>query len=253
MLGKLQLGMRRSWVLEGKTPQAAWRETNHIIGRGRKLVLKFMKMKSIGLTGVALALTLMSSCTHRNNDSTDKNVDNQNAVVETIMSRRSVRAYEDRVVPRDTMELIAECGINAPNGMNKQEWEIRIVDNPDFINGITELYVKENPDAAKDPGFRNMFRNAPSVVFIGAPDNTYSGVNCGLLGENMILAAWSMGIGSCCLGGPVRFINSEEGAEYLKQLKFSEGYSLIYAIGFGYPAESPEAKPRDKGKIMFVD
>ena len=177
----------------------------------------------------------------------------ENTVIETIMCRRSVRAYEDCVVPRDTTELIAECGINAPNGMNKQEWGIRIVDNPEFINGVTELFVKENPDAANAPGFKNIFRNAPTFVFIGAPDYTYSGINCGLLGENMILAAWSMGIGSCCLGGPVRFLNSEIASEYLKQLKFSEGYSLIYAIGFGYPAESPEAKPRDKGKIMFVD
>ncbi|MDE7345543.1 MAG: nitroreductase family protein [Muribaculaceae bacterium] len=214
-----------------------------------------MNIKGIGLTAASFALTLISaSCTQDgNNSAEDKATENQNAVIETIMSRRSVRAYEERVIPRDTMELITECGINAPNGMNKQEWEIRVVDNPDFINGVTELFVKENPDAAKDPGFKNIFRNAPTVVFIGAPESTYSGVNCGLLGENMILAAWSMGIGSCCLGGPVRFMNSEPASEYLKKLEFSEGYSLIYAIGFGYPAESPEAKPRDKGKIMYID
>ena len=216
-----------------------------------------MKMEGIirNVSVATFAAVMLSCCTQGNQDGnvTVNDSSAENTVIETIISRRSVRAYEDRAVARDTMELIAECGINAPNGMNKQEWEIRIVDNPDFINGVTELYVKENPSAAKDPGFKNMFRNAPTVVFIGAPDNTYSGVNCGLLGENMILAAWSMGIGSCCLGGPVRFINSEEGAEYLKQLRFSEGYSLIYAIRFGYPDESPEAKPRDKGKIMFVD
>ena len=213
-----------------------------------------MKMKGIKQILAIFTLTLISaSCAKSNDESANNATDNQNAVIETIMSRRSIRAYEDRAVPRDTMEIITDCGINAPNGMNKQEWEIRVIDNPEFINGITELYIKENPYYAKDPGFKNMFRNAPTVVFIGAPDNTYSGVNCGLLGENMILAAWSMGIGSCCLGGPVRFINSEAGSEYLKQLKFSEGYSLIYAIGFGFPAEEPEAKPRDKGKVMFID
>lgn len=212
-------------------------------------------MKGIGMIGAIVAVTLMSACCSQEKDCKAENesVETQNAVIETIMSRRSVRAYEERAIPRDTMELITECGINAPNGMNKQEWEIRVVDNPDFINGVTELFIKENPDATNDPGFKNIFRNAPTVVFIGAPDSTYSGVNCGLLGENMILAAWSMGIGSCCLGGPVRFMNSEIAAEYLKQLKFSEGYSLIYAIGFGYPAEKPEAKPRDKGKVMFID
>lgn len=205
----------------------------------------------IAVTATFAALTLCSCA--KEEESKPRCADKGNIVIETIMSRRSVRAYEDRAVARDTMDIIAECGINAPNGMNKQEWEIRIVDNPDFINGVTELYKKENPDAAKDPGFKNMFRNAPTVVFIGGPDTTYSGVNCGLLGENMILAAWSMGIGSCCLGGPVRFINSEAGAEYLKKLNFSDGYSLLYAIGFGYPTEEPAAKQRDKGKIMYID
>ena len=102
-----------------------------------------------------------------------------------------------------------ECGINAPNGMNKQSWEVRVVDNPEFINGLTEIFKKENPKAAERPGFQNMFNNAPTVVFF-ANDPAYdmSQIDCGLLCENMILSAWSMGIGSCCLGGPVRFMKS---------------------------------------------
>lgn len=212
--------------------------------------MKFFKL--LGLSAV-LAATLAScgsSCEDAKSKACD---DNGNSVIETIMSRRSVRDYLARPVPRDTMELIARCGINAPNAMNRQEWEIRIVDNPDFIDGVTALFVKENPDMALNSGFRNMFRNAPTVVFIAAPESAYSGVNCGLLGENMILAAWSMGIGSCCLGGPVAFMNSESAADYLSKLNFSEGYTLLYAIGFGFPAERPEARPRDEAKIRFVD
>ena len=93
-------------------------------------------------------------------------------------------------VNRDTMQIILDCGINAPNGQNKQSWEVRVVDNPDFINGITEIYKKENPKAAEDPKFKNMFRNASTVVFI-ANDPSYdlSQIDCGLLGENMILSA----------------------------------------------------------------
>ena len=55
---------------------------------------------------------------------------------------------------------------------NKQSWAIRVVDNPDFINGITEVYKKQNPKAAEDPNFKNMFRNAPTIVFI-ANDKSY--------------------------------------------------------------------------------
>ena len=135
--------------------------------------------------------------------------DSKNQVVETIMTRRSVRKYQPQAVNRDTMQIILECGINAPNAINRQAWEVRIVDNPEVIQKLTDLYVKDNPKAAEDMNFKNMFRNAPTVAFI-ANDTTfaYSPVDCGLMAENMILSAWSMGIGSCCLGGPARFMKA---------------------------------------------
>lgn len=176
------------------------------------------------------------------------------AVISTIMERRSIRKYKPQPVNRDTMQTILKCGINAPNGMNKQSWEVRVVDNPEFIDGITAIYKKYNPEAAADASFKNMFRNAPTVVFI-ANDPSYdcSQIDCGLLGGNMILAAQSMGIGSCCLGGPARFMRTPEAAEYLKKLEFSKGYELLYCIAFGYPDEAPEAKPRNEAKVRFIE
>lgn len=203
-------------------------------------------------------LLCLSSCggqTQQAQPAAANETDSTNQVIETIMARRSVRKYLPQPVNRDTMQVILDCGINAPNGQNKQSWAIRVVDNPEFINGLTEVYKKANPKAAEDPNFRNMFRNAPTVVFI-ANDTAYdfSQVDCGLLGENMILSAWSMGIGSCCLGGPIRFMKTDPGAaEYLKRLNIPEGYDLLYCIAFGYPDESPAAKPRDASKVMFVE
>lgn len=200
----------------------------------------------------------LSSCggqTQQSQPAAANKADSTNQVIETIMARRSVRKYLPQPVNRDTMQVILNCGINAPNGQNKQSWAIRVVDNTEFINGLTEVYKKANPKAAEDPNFRNMFRNAPTVVFI-ANDTAYdfSQVDCGLLGENMILSAWSMGIGSCCLGGPIRFMKTDpEAAEYLKRLNIPEGYDLLYCIAFGYPDESPAAKPRDASKVMFVE
>lgn len=178
----------------------------------------------------------------------------KNQVVETIMTRRSVRQYKPQAVEREKMQTIVECGINAPNAMNKQPWEVRVVDNADYINGVTELYKKANPKAAEDSAFKNMFRNAPTVVFIGHDTKSESSpFDCGLLAENMMISAWSMGIGSCCLGSPARFMKTPEAAEYLQKLGFSEGYELLYCIGFGYPDEAPAAKPREAAKVKFVE
>lgn len=177
-----------------------------------------------------------------------------NAVVETILTRRSVRKYLPQAVERAKMERIVECGLYAPNAMNKQPWEVRIVDSPEFINGVTELFKQANPQQAADPGFKNMFRNAPTVVFVGRDTTSATAAfDCGLLSENMMLAAWSMGIGSCCLGGPAHFMRSPEAAGYLRRLAFSEGYELLYCIAFGYPDEAPSAKPRDTSKVKFVE
>lgn len=205
------------------------------------------------LLGAVCAVSLMGcSVTPQQETKAD---DDKNVVIETIMTRRSVRKYQPQAVNRDTMQTIVECGINAPNAINRQAWEVRIVDNPEVIQKLTDLYLKDNPKEAENPNFKNMFRNAPTVAFI-ANDTTfaYSPVDCGLMAENMILSAWSMGIGSCCLGGPARFMKSNpEANKYLLEMGFSENYDLLLCIGFGYPAETPKAKSRDAAKVKFMD
>ncbi len=214
------------------------------------------KLKSMAMAALLLPLVACGGGNQQAQTAAESAPDSvENQVIENIMTRRSIRQYKPQPVNRDTMQIILNCGINAPNGQNKQSWAIRVVDNPEYINGLTEIYKKKNPKIAEDPSFKNMFRNAPTVVFI-ANDKSYdfSQVDCGLLGENMVLSAWSMGIGSCCLGSPIRFMQTEpEAADYLKRLNIPEGYQLLYCIAFGYPDEAPAAKPRDMEKIMFVD
>ena len=99
-------------------------------------------MKSIRLMLAGASLLLLCSCgaqVQKEAQAANANESKENAVIETIMSRRSIRQYKPQAVNRDTMQIILDCGINAPNGQNKQSWEVRVVDNPDFINGITEI------------------------------------------------------------------------------------------------------------------
>lgn len=215
-------------------------------------------MRRIKFTPVLLTfcgLIALHGCTSSPPSDTAKQTsDTTNQVIETIMARRSIRQYKPRPVDRDTLQSILKCGIHAPNGQHKESWQIRVVDSPEFINGLTALYKQENPQAAERPGFKNIFNNAPTVVFI-AYDTTYdlSQVDCGLLGENIILAAQSMGIGSCCLGAPIRFMNSAAAVEYLKRLDLPDTHKLLYAIALGYPDEKPAAKSRDMDKVKFIE
>lgn len=200
---------------------------------------------------LAVAALMSAACCQTSNSEAE-------AVDNVIMSRRSIRNYKQIPVSRDTMQVILKAGINAPNGQNRQSWEIRVVDNPDTISEIKAAMSAANPDV---PMAGDSFRNAPVMVFIAA-DTSYdfSLLDCGMLSENMVLSAWSMGVGSICLGSPVRFLDGSESIrsnpeirKVMDKLDFSEGYQLVLCVGFGYPLESPDAKPRDESKFKFVD
>lgn len=182
-------------------------------------------------------------------------VDKQTTMDEVIMTRRSIRKWQDKAVSRDTLDVIMKHGINAPNGKGIQAYEIRVIDQPELLEEMSAAVLKDMPDVGEREGFRNIFVDAPCVVFLAAYDDyDLSQVDCGLLGENIILSAWSMGIGSCCLGSSARMLNtSPSAAPYVKRLDFPERYKLLYCIALGYPDETPEAKPRNENKVRYIE
>ena len=202
-------------------------------------------MKIFRILASAVGLLALASCAQ-----TALTTDG-NQVIETIMSRRSIRQYRPVAVSRDTLQTILECGINAPNGMNAQSWEVRVVDDPAVMDKIVEAMAAGNPDVPKG-SVRGCFRNAPVMIFIAnARSYDCSQIDCGLLSENIMLSAWSLGVGSICLGSPIRFLKNSP--EALGMLGFSEGYDPVICVGLGYAMEAPEAKPRDWGKVKFVE
>ena len=69
-----------------------------------------------------------------------------------------------------------------------------------------------------------------------------------------MLSAWSLGVGSICLGSPIRFLKDNELCQsQIEMLDFSENFDLCLCVGFGYADETPDAKPRDKSKFKYVD
>lgn len=206
------------------------------------------------LLGIAAALS-MTACNENKQQQQTADIDTASVVNDLMMSRRSIRAYKDSVISRETLNEILKYGINAPNGQNLQSYELRVIDSPALIDSITQAVVNDNPKIAERDGFKNIFVNAPCVVCI-ACDTQYdmAQIDCGLLGENIILAAWAKGIGSCCLGSSARWIQDSPSAKpYLDRMAFSKGYKLIYCIALGYPAETPKAKPRRNDMIKFMD
>ena len=97
-----------------------------------------MKLKTLTLTAL-IAMLSLTGC--QNENTTMNNTDTP--VIDAIMARRSIRQYKETPVPRELLQKIAECGVNAPNAMNKQEWEVRILDDANYMNEVTELMKQE--------------------------------------------------------------------------------------------------------------
>lgn len=208
-------------------------------------------MKPIKLALIAFVIMATISC---NEAPVQQESQYDNAAIENMMTRRSIRKYTAEPVSREILTKIMECGINAPNGQNKQSWEVRIVDNPAVMDEIKDAIAKGHPQM-KPEFAHGCFRDAPIMVFI-ARDTTYpfSAYDCGMLSQNIMLSAWSYGVGSVCLASPVRMMMDNDACKpVLEKLGFSENYELSLCIGLGWPDESPEAKPRMMEKVKFID
>jgi len=212
-----------------------WNFTKFLVGRDGKVIKRYESRDQIATIEADMQMEV-------------------NPVLSNMMARRSIRKYLDKPVEHEKLEVIVKCGINAPSGMNRQPWIIRVVEDQKLITDVTEVYKQENPEqVARDKDFKNMFRNAPNLICVCTPANGGGELDAGLLGENMMLAAQSMGLGTCCLGGPVRFLLSNEKCKFfLDRLDIPADYKLNYILAIGYPDEQPDAKPRDASKVKYI-
>ena len=212
-----------------------WNFTKFLVGRDGKVIKRYESRDQIAAIEADMQMEV-------------------NPVLSNMMARRSIRKYLDKPVEHEKLEVIVKCGINAPSGMNRQPWIVRVVEDQKLIADVNEVFKQENPEqVANDKDFKNMFRNAPNLICVCTPANGGGELDAGLLGENMMLAAQSMGLGTCCLGGPVRFLLSNEKCKFfLDRLDIPADYKLNYILAIGYPDEQPDAKPRDASKVKYI-
>ena len=194
-----------------------WNFTKFLVGRDGKVIKRYESRDQIATIETDMQMEV-------------------NPVLRNIMSRRSVRKYLDKSVEHKKLETVALAGINAPSAMNRQNWAIRIIEDQKLMADV-----------------KDMCRNAPNLICVCAPTDGRFDLDAGLLGENMMLAAQSLGLGTCIQTGPIRFLTTDEKAKAFRDsLDIPEGYKLLYVISIGYPDEQPEAKPRDASKIIFI-
>lgn len=183
-------------------------------------------------------------------------------IMEAIEGRRSIRKYKDQQISREALDAILRAGMLAPSASNKQPWHFIAIQDQALIAELNDAILRamgKNSNAyvsamAARERYAPLF-HAPTVILVcGVENSSWSHCDCALAAQNMALAAYGMGIGSCMVGFALNLYGDQAGDQsaLLAKLWIPQGYRMHYAFCFGYPDETPPARPRDYDKVTYI-
>ncbi len=172
-----------------------------------------------------------------------------NETLNTILSRRSVKAYKPEMPPQELIDEVIKAGTYAPTGMNRQSPIIISVTDKATRDRLSKLNA-EIMGGSGDP-----FYGAPVVLIVLAdksvPTYIYDG---SLVMANLLNAANAVGLGSCWIHRAKEEFQTAEGKELLNSLGIEGDFEGIGHCILGYPAgEIPAAKPRKENWVFHID
>jgi len=152
------------------------------------------------------------------------------AFLKFLKGRRSIRSFQDKTISEKAIEMILEAGRWTPSASHQQPWEFIVIKNKEILEKISKnaYYGKFIKDAPVAIGIVGKARTSPKWYMI----------DTSLVSMNMMLMAWSLGIGTCWIGAMNR--------EKVKGLLGLGEYDhLLTVLPFGYIKGSiPDPKPR---------
>ncbi len=174
-----------------------------------------------------------------------------NTVIETIMNHRSIRKFEEKVLSDEQIRTIVECAQAASTSSFIQAYSIIGVKDPDKKKKLAEIvgnqaYVAENGhffvfcgDLHRHQVISQMEEKDLSTSLESAEKFMVATIDAALAAQNAVLAAESMGLGACYIGGLRNNLD-----EVCKLLHIPKFVIPLFGIAVGYPAQMPDKKPR---------
>lgn len=187
-------------------------------------------------------------------------------VVETILSRRSVRVYWPEQIKEEDLKEILKCGIYAPTGGNLQESRFLVLQETEDIDRLNQIlcrelasrkvvegqYMNKGILAARKEG-THFFYHAPTVITAVAPqDHGNAMADCALGLGYMQLAVSSLGLGSCWANQPHWLTDVPEVRDFFYQFGMKEEEDIYGTISIGYIQRATSRKTyRKKGRVVI--
>ena len=172
-----------------------------------------------------------------------------NETIKTLLNRRSVRAYTEKMPSDADLALIIEAGRYAPTGMNAQNTMAVVIKNKEIRDRVSKM------NAAVMGSDKDPFYGAPAVVVVFADTARYTYIEDGSLCiGNMLNAAHSLGISSCWIHRAGQVFDSPEGRELARSWCVPDSYKVIGNVILGYAdGPEPQTKPRKDGFEIIVE
>jgi nitroreductase len=164
-------------------------------------------------------------------------------VLETILTRRSIRKYIQKPVPDGLLDKLLEAAMYAPTANNSQSWEFVVINDRGMLDTISMVHP-----------YAKMLKYAPMAILVcGNKDiesnEAYLCQNCSAATQNIMLAAHALGLGSVWLGVYPR---AERIDPIRELLKLPAHILPISLISIGWPDEVRQAPDRfDRKKIHY--
>ena len=182
--------------------------------------------------------------------------------IKAIHARYSCRGFTGKTPSDDDLKAIAEAGVAAPSGMNRQLWRVIVVKNKGLIDDLETEGLKNLaafPELYSHIMSRNgkLFYNAPCMIVIPIGKAEPPGAemfDCGIIAENIALAATSIGIDNLICGITAFAFAGDRNDEFKRRLGFPDGFEIGLAVLLGYAAKT-DGKPHepDHGKISYIE
>lgn len=168
--------------------------------------------------------------------------------MEVLLTRRSIRNFNDKSIPEDVLNKILEAGTYAPTAMGMQKPIIIAITDKKVRDEVSRENAKIMGRAGADP-----FYGAPVILLVAVenyPNAVYDG-SCVM--DNLLNAAWAMGVGSCWIHRAKEELESDFGKKLLKSLGIVGDYIGVGHAALGYfDGEPPLPKPRKENYIYRI-
>lgn len=171
---------------------------------------------------------------------------------EAITKRRSIRSFQNYIVPDDAVDKILDAARLAPTGLNLQPWEFIVINDPERKKKVREVYDEAREKLNLYPQDTTFVEIATNIIVLGDKRKATYPVDPWFAIENMLLAATALSLGSIVMTAPV--LLDEHKAKLRDLMAIPASMELIAVVLVGYPAEQPEPKEkRPLEDIKHVD